>query len=197
MSDQLSVASRSPSTRGRYTEALVSQYYTPGSPAAAFMPVASDPRGRKVSAGPTVGKLAESDRWVGLERFPTVPWCGPEYSRSPCRERALFRRSKCRWTRLAASSSPSAADPRRSQIARAHRRSRICHLMGQLIAEIEVVLMICVWNAMDHLEPTKWRRTMPERAHRWAASFSGVTPSEPQMRPNRLRTFLTGCAMAV
>ena len=83
VSDQLSVASSSPSTRGWYTEALVSKYYTPGSPAAAFMPVASDPGWRKVSAGPTVGKLAESDRWVGLERFPTVPWCGPEYSRSP------------------------------------------------------------------------------------------------------------------
>ena len=89
VSDQLSVASRSSSTRGRYTEALVSKYYTPGSPAAAFMPVASDPGWRKVSAGSTVGKLAESDRWVGLERFPTVPWCGPEYSRSSCRERAL------------------------------------------------------------------------------------------------------------
>ena len=34
-------------------------------------------------------KTRQSDRWVGLERFPTVPWCGPEYSRSPCRERAL------------------------------------------------------------------------------------------------------------
>ena len=89
VSDQLSVASRSPTTRGRYTEALVSKYYTPGSPTAAFTPVASDPGWRKVSAGPTVGKLAESDRCVGLERFPTVPWCGPEYSWSPCRERAL------------------------------------------------------------------------------------------------------------
>ena len=50
--------------------------------------------------------------------------------------------------------------------------------MGQLIAEIEVVPMIRVWNAMDRPEPTKWRRTMPERAHRWAASFSSVTPSD-------------------
>ena len=69
--------------------------------------------------------------------------------------------------------------------------------MGQLIAEIEVGLMMRIWNAMDRPEPTKWRHTMPERAHRWAASFSSVTRSEPQMRPNRLRTFLTGCAMAV
>ena len=69
--------------------------------------------------------------------------------------------------------------------------------MGQLIAEIEVVLMIRVWNAMDRPEPTKWPRTMPERAHRWTTSFSSVTPSEPQMRSNRLRTFLSGCPMAV
>ena len=69
--------------------------------------------------------------------------------------------------------------------------------MGQLIAEIQGVLMIRVWNAMDRPAPTKWRQTMPERAHRWAASFSSVTRSEPHMRPNRLRTFLTGCAMAV
>ena len=51
--------------------------------------------------------------------------------------------------------------------------------MGHLIAEIEVVLMIRVWNAMDRPEPTKWRRTMPERAHRWTTSFSSVTPREP------------------
>ena len=69
--------------------------------------------------------------------------------------------------------------------------------MGQLIAEIEGVLMIRVWNAMDRPEPTKWRRTMPERAHRWAASFSSVTRSEPQkcVQIGSEHSF-TGCAMA-
>ena len=73
--------------------------------------------------------------------------------------------------------------------------------MGQLIAEIEVGLMIRIWNAMDRPEPTKWPRTMPERAHRWAASFSSVTPRQPpnasksaQNVPFRLRH---GCLEAV
>ena len=70
--------------------------------------------------------------------------------------------------------------------------------MKRLTAEIEGEVMIRVWNAKDRSKPTKWRRTVPERAppDRWAVSYREGPQNEPKMRYNLHERVLLGCLKA-
>ena len=56
--------------------------------------------------------------------------------------------------------------------------------MKLLTAEIDVEVTIRVWNAKYRSKPTKWRRTVPERAPHRAVSYREGPQNEPKMRSN-------------
>ena len=56
--------------------------------------------------------------------------------------------------------------------------------MKRLTVEIDVEVTIRVWNAKDRSKPTKWRRTVPERAPHRAVSYREGPQNEPKMRSN-------------
>ena len=56
--------------------------------------------------------------------------------------------------------------------------------MKRLTSEIDVEVTIRVWNAKDCSKPTKWRRTVPERAPHSAVSYREGPQNEPKMRSN-------------
>ena len=56
--------------------------------------------------------------------------------------------------------------------------------MKRLTSEIDVEATIRVWNAKDRSKPTKWRRTVPERAPHRAVSYREGPQNEPKMRSN-------------
>ena len=66
------------------------------------------------------------------------------------------------------------------------------YIMKRLTAEIEVEVTIHVWNAKDRSTPTKWRRTVPERAPHRAVSYREGPQIEPKMRPKSSLAVLYG-----
>ena len=56
--------------------------------------------------------------------------------------------------------------------------------MKLLASEIDGEVTIRVWNAKDRSKPTKWRRTVPERAPHRAVSYREGPQNEPKMRSN-------------
>ena len=65
--------------------------------------------------------------------------------------------------------------------------------MKRLTAEIDVEVTIRVWNAKDCSKPTKWRRTVPERAPHRAVSYREGPQNEPKMAQNIRGRAPIGC----
>ena len=65
--------------------------------------------------------------------------------------------------------------------------------MKRLTAEIDVEVTIRVWNAKDRSKPTKWRRTVPERAPHRAVSYREGPQNEPKMAQNIRGRAHIGC----
>ena len=64
--------------------------------------------------------------------------------------------------------------------------------MKRLTYEIEGEVTRRVWNAKDRSKPTKWRRTLPERAPHRAISYREGPQNEPKMRSNLNERVLLG-----